>query len=413
MKPPIPLLLFSDAVSAPSGLARITRDLATRIHANLSDVFRLATIGYGGAGSSKFPWTQYGWTFNNEFIIHDLEEIWKDFAGDQCGIFMSVQDPSRMLWMAQPQTCTDKRVTRFLEKPRFEKWGYFPIDATGPNNKLSLMLGKCFLGYDRVLAYSEWARKIVENTIGAEQSSKRGLDQIPHGIDTSIFFPRPRARQRQMFGTMSVGKEVAIPDDELLIGIVATNQVRKDWGLGIATCAELAKSHKIRIWMNTDALDRHWSIPYLLSDFGLSQRNFISLSQLSDDTMARLYSACDVTLGIGLGEGFGYPIFESLACGTPCIHGNYGGAPEHMPKQMLIGNFDDDTPEPSPTRLEGVYGCVRPVFNAYQWAQAIKECSRKSLLQELNPTGESFLPAHLDWTNLWPRWEAWFRKGVK
>src|ERR1035438_4160914 len=233
---PIPLLIFSDAISAPTGLALITRDLATRIHANLSDVFKVATVGYGASGSSKFGFTQYSWAQNNEWIIRDLPEMWEDFAGDQKGIFLSIYDPHRMLWLARPETCTYQRVRRFLEKPPFQKWGYFPIDATGPNNKLSLMLKECLMGYDRVLCYSEWARKIVENTLGEEQSNKRDLDQLPHGIDTSVFFPRPRARQRQMFGQMAVGREVAIRDDELLIGIVATNQARKDYGLGIATC---------------------------------------------------------------------------------------------------------------------------------------------------------------------------------
>jgi len=321
--------------------------------------------------------------------------VWKDFAGDQKGIFFSIYDPHRMLWLARPETCSAPPVQRFLEKAPFKRWGYFPIDATGPNDRLSLMLKECLMGYDRVLCYSQWATGILFNTLGEKESAKRDLDQLPHGIDTSVFFPRPRARQRQMFGQMAVGKQVAIPDDELLIGIVATNQARKDYGLAIATCAELAKTRKIRIWIHTDVLDRHLSIPYLLADFGLNQGNLISLGNLSDDTMAKLYSACDVTLGIGLGEGFGYPIFESLACGCPCIHGNYGGAPEHMPKEILVttGTF----------RTEGVYSCVRPVFSPQDWVNAILSL----------PSGLRYtLPPHLDWKNNWPRWEAWFRKGA-
>lgn len=395
MKSPVPILIFSDAISAPTGLARITRDLAERIHQHLSGVFRVGTIGYGGSGSSRFEFPQYSWTHNNEWIIRDLPEIWKDFAGDQHGIFLSVYDPHRMLWLARPETCTDQRVHKFIEKAPFEKWGYFPIDATGPNNKLSCILRECLIGYDRILCYSEWARKIVENTIGEEESEKRDLFQLPHGIDTSVFNHRPRARQRQMFGQMAVGRPVSIVDDELLVGIVATNQARKDWGLAIATCAELAKTRKMRIWMHTDVLDRHWSLPYLLSDFELGGGNLISLGHFSDDTMAKLYSACDVTLGIGLGEGFGYPIFESLACGTPCIHGDYGGAAEHLPSLYK--------PNAEMYRFEGIYNCVRPVHDACEWARV------SGLVSDEHPV----LPAHLDWNNLWPRWEEWLRKGIQ
>jgi glycosyltransferase involved in cell wall biosynthesis len=256
------------------------------------------------------------------------------------------------------------------------------------------MLRECLLGYDRILCYSEWARLIVQNTLGLE---KRDLDQIPHGIDSEVFKPHPRTRQRQMFGQMAVGRPVPIPDDELLVGIVATNQARKDWGLGLSTCAALAKLRRARIWMHTDVLDRHWSIPYLLADLGLGNGNMISLGHLSDEVMARLYSACDVTLGIGSGEGFGYPIFESIACGTPCIHGDYGGAPEHTYRLPLM------LVSPQAMRYEGIYNCLRPVFTAYDW-RSLVEARWKDRVS---------LPIHLDWNNLWPKWEAWFRKGIQ
>jgi glycosyltransferase involved in cell wall biosynthesis len=392
---PTPILIWSDTPSAPTGLARICRDLATRIAKCLPDAFRVATVGYGAPGSAKLPFPQYHWHFRNDWYMPELPDIWEDFSQGESGILFTIQDPARVLWLSRPETCTDTRLQNWLKKRPFSLHGYFPIDATGPNDRLSVMLKECFIGYDRILCYSEWARKIVANTIGEKESTKRDLDQLPHGIDTSVFYPRPRARQRQMFGQMSVGREVAISDDELLVGIVATNQARKDYGLGIATCAELAKTRKVRLWVHTDVMDRHWSIPYLLADFGLTGGNLISLGQFSDDTMAKLYSACDVTLAIGLGEGYGYPIFESLACGCPVIHGHYGGASEHLPSEMLA--------EPQGSRIEGIYSCVRPVFSPQYWSEKVLA---------LEPKLRHVVPPHLDWGNLWPRWESWFRKGV-
>jgi hypothetical protein len=94
---PLPLLIFSDSVSASSGLARITRDLAVRVATHLPDVFKVATIGYGAAGSTKLPFPQYNWQMNDDWVIHDLPEIWEDFAGNEQGVMMTIQDPSRMI----------------------------------------------------------------------------------------------------------------------------------------------------------------------------------------------------------------------------------------------------------------------------------------------------------------------------
>jgi hypothetical protein len=49
----MPLLILSDAPSSTTGLGRITRDLATRIHANLTE-FRVGCLSYGGPGSLRF-----------------------------------------------------------------------------------------------------------------------------------------------------------------------------------------------------------------------------------------------------------------------------------------------------------------------------------------------------------------------
>jgi len=394
---PIPLLIISDAVTAPTGLARITRDIAVRVHKHLPDVFRLGTLGYGGHFSSKLGFPQYNITMT-DWMIFNLPEVWDDFAGEEKGIILTIWDPSRTLWLARPQTCEDVKLRKFVEKRPYTLWGYQPLDATGPNNKLSVMLKECLLGYDRVLCYSKWAQDIVRNTLGEKESEKRHLDWLPHGIETDIFYPRHRRDSRFNFGKLAVNKPMAIPDNEWLIGIVGTNQPRKDWGLALATCAELSKEHRLRIWAHTDILDRHWSLPFLFSDFGLLGANLISLANHSDETMAKLYSACDVTLGLGRGEGFGLPIFESLACGTPCVHGNYGGAPEYMPPEFLI--------EPKAYFMEGGYASYRPVFEMSDWVTAVKKAVKV-------PRENIRLRSDLDWSNLWPRWESWFRRAAQ
>jgi glycosyltransferase involved in cell wall biosynthesis len=185
-----------------------------------------------------------------------------------------------------------------------------------------------------------------------------------------------------------------LEDDECLVGIVATNQSRKDFGLGLETCSILAQNHNVRLWIHTDSLEGNWSLPSLLVDYGLLEKTVISLGQIPDDAMASAYSACDITLGIGP-EGFGYPLLESQFCGTPVVHGSYAGGADIVPKEWQV--------DPVAFRYEGSYACKRPVYNAVDLAKRANEL----IGQRCNHFGQ------YEWNENWKNWEAWFREGIK
>src|SRR5271154_1092229 len=172
---PVPLLLLSDAPTANTGLARITKDLATRIRANMSDVFEVGTLGYGGPYSRALDLPQYSMDMS-EWMVCNLPEVWKDFAGTRKGILMSVWDASRLQWLTRPETCQDPRLRKFLISQPFEKWGYLPIDATGPHDKLTGILKHVIEGFDRALAYSQWAHDILRRTLHPTMD----VDWLPH-----------------------------------------------------------------------------------------------------------------------------------------------------------------------------------------------------------------------------------------
>ncbi len=394
---PTPLLLISDAPTSGSGLGRITRDIATRIRKCLPEQFRVATLGYAGPFSSKLGFPQYNMELDG-WVIMNLPEVWEDFADTEHGIMLTVWDASRLMWFSRPENLSSRPLRRFLETVDAETWGYFPMDATGPHDRLTRRIAHTMEGYDRVLAYSEWACKILQRSLKPDTD----LAWLPHGLDTSVWQPKNRAVARHGFGERigarsKKGRPMNVPDDALMVGVVATNQVRKDYGLACEILEQLAKERTLMSWFHVDSIERYWNIWSLLEDFGLIETNVTTNLDLTDEQLAWCYSACDVTLGIGTGEGFGYPIFESLACGTPCIHGNDGGAPEHMPGYMLV--------EPVHRRLEGIYNCYRNVYRAEDWVKAINALPRK--------TGKPMLPDTLDWGGLWRHWQNWLLKGVK
>jgi glycosyltransferase involved in cell wall biosynthesis len=382
----IPILILSDSPSCTSGLGRISGAIATQIHAKMSDVFEVACIGYGGPGSSKNAFKEYHIHSVDNWLVPELPLVWEDFVGTQEGVLLTIWDASRVAWLADSAQCGMPHVRKFLEERevlgKMRKWIYTPVDAEGPNGGLSVRLKQTLKGFERVLNYTKWSAGITGYP-----------DHLPHGIDTSVFKPKDKEWAKAEFRRSGFN---GLTKDSFLIGIVATNQARKDWALGMQTARLVLESGRdVRLWCHTDDISRYWDLAALVMDYELEGRVVITRANFTDEQMNGMYSACDVTLGIGMGEGFGFPIFESLASGTPCIHPNYGGAAEYMPKHMLV--------EPVGWRWEGAYCCKRPVMKAEDFAAAAIYAAGRT----------AKLPGDLDWVELWSEWEKWLREGVR
>jgi glycosyltransferase involved in cell wall biosynthesis len=371
---PTPILILSDAVTCPSGLGRIARDLAIRI--NEMSEFRVATLGPSGIYSTKYPFPQYPVYSIERWIVHELPHAWADFAKDEKGIVLVIWDASRVGWMVDPPGYLG--FADWLKARPFKLWTYSPVDAEGPHGLLTEELHNTLAKFDRVLNYTQFSANVTCHP-----------DHLPHGIDTSVFYPRENAKQK----FREYGYE-GLTDESLLIGIVATNQTRKDWPLGIQAAAILRdRGHDVKLWCHTDVEKRHFDIPILMKDYGFEDLA-PTTNKFPDAQMADLYSACDLTFGLG-SEGFGYPLFESLACGTPVVHGNYAGGAEYVPKEMLV--------EPIGWRYDTVWCWKRAIYRPEDWADVAERVIGKPCA----------LPEELDWNNLWEKWKQWLLEGLK
>lgn len=382
-------------------------DLAVRIATHMPDVYRVATAGYAGGGSRHFPFQQYFLQGVTDFVCPTLPEVCDDFFGQERGIVLFIWDVSRVGWFSQPEHLGADSLKAFpglkdaLVGGDYEKWIYVPIDASGPNDKLTFPLKLALLGFDRILAYGQFGEDVIRRTIGDEEADRRHLTHLPHGINIDVFYELPRNLCRKMFfkhtGAVPLVDIPITPlaDDEVLIGCCATNQPRKDWQIACETVAILSKTRKVRFWAHIDQLERNWSIPALLADYGILGNTVVSLGYLSDERMAEAYSACDVTIAPGLGEGMGYPIFESMFCGTPAVHANYGGAPQWMANDSLLV-------DPVAYRYEGIYACERPVLRAQDFSDKIGSLVGRRVAP----------PSRLAWDDLWTSWQEWLRMAV-
>jgi len=349
-----------------------------------------------------------------EFGESSLPYAWQDFSRGEPGIIMTAWDLSRLLWLARPEYLQDEDLKqRIIQLRRSAKiWGYFPIDSTGPGDRLSTMARETLLGLDRILVTSPWAEGVMRRTLGDQACAQRGLTWMPHAINMEVFNGRTRDSSPDIDCNSShIGSRTNKPS---IVGVVATNQIRKNWGLIGEVCAILRQRIPgLRLWFHIDVDTRHWSLPAILEDFGLQDITEVTHAPIEDRELAARYRACDVTLHPGEGEGFGYTIFESLACGVPAIHGDYASGASLM-HTCDLGQY---LVKPVAWRYETEFNCVRPVFNPMDWAEKVltilKMDNSGKVLAASDNSGLTGKVEHLAVRNLYYPWKRWFEDGIR
>lgn len=384
-----PIMIVGDNPSLPGGLSRIGRDLATLLCT--MPEFRVGYLGRGEGTLNKFPFTMYSFHESGGWGQDHIQGAWEDFAGADNGIILTTDDTSRRTWFADPRGMPP-RLQKFLGDGRnFLKVGYFPMDSTGPNGQSFGIEGQnCIAGYDRVMAASEWGAGVLAN------SGRPDADWLPHGIwgDKFQIHPDPRGK---------IGWE----DHQVILGCVMANQHRKDYPAAFECAAVLKKEYgnRFKFWLHTDAMIRYWNIYALATDYGIADCLEVTLA-LSDEELALRYSACDCTILPSAGEGYGYPIAESLACGTACIVTDYAAGAELVTEDCRV--------PPVTFRVDTGHNVRRAVISGHGFAQLAKQ-KIESKLHDWEYRSEELASTvqHLMWANLRPTWEktmgGWLR----
>lgn len=409
----IPFIVYGDGPRVPSGLARIARDLTARLWAEQEELgIRLAQVGVDWPGG----WHWQAWDFcgfqptpsdqGRGAVAMVVEDLRKETGARP--IVLMIMDPAR---------CYD--LTRKVGNPGevdlepeidAEFWGYFPIDSHNQNGAIGGPAARAVADCQRVLAYGRYGADILKRTQAMVYAARPGavappIQYLPHGLEPHVFHPGvPLDRASEAFQAWAR----AVPPNALRIGAVATNQPRKDLGLLFTTVAQLrSQGYPVAVWLHTDKLTHAWDVGELAATCALRREEVaISIEEERDEQLAARYAWSDVTIAPGLGEGFGYPIVESLACGTPVVHGKYAGGVELVPYPGWLV-------DPVAWRLESLYALQRPVFHPKDMADAVL---RAYSAAQQDPPGMaqycSGSVAHLSWQHLWPRWRKWIQTGL-
>ena len=168
---------------------------------------------------------------------------------------------------------------------------------------------------------------------GLNQLTRAGFKNatyIYHGVDCDTYKPIPCPE----YPKERLRADLHFEPDAFVIGIVKMNKGTRS---ALPRQLEMIKMFidqnpdiKTRIYLHTE-LDAPtgFNLTTVLKMLGLDKITRVANDYLyfaggySDIAMAKMYNACDVTMSCTLSEGFGMPIIESMACGTPVIAGNY------------------------------------------------------------------------------------------
>lgn len=182
-----------------------------------------------------------------------------------------------------------------------------------------------------VLAKARLATKpITMSKYGSREAQKAGLETyyVPHGVDTKVY------RQHDM---KEARRKLGLPEDAFIVGMVAANKgvpPRKAFPQNIVAFAALKRKHPDAVlYLHTDDGTRGGEVVNLI-DYCLSvglqpgkdvwfPDQYAYTLGLPDDYMVTAYNAMDAHMLVSMGEGFGIPIIEAQACGTPVIVGDW------------------------------------------------------------------------------------------
>jgi glycosyltransferase involved in cell wall biosynthesis len=150
---------------------------------------------------------------------------------------------------------------------------------------------------------------------------------------------------------------------------------RKAWGENILAFAAFAKSRPdALLYLHTDMANPSGiDLRTLVKACGISTDQVTFADQydlrmgVSDAVMAAIYTRADVLLSATAGEGFGLPVLEAQACGTPVIVSNFSAQPELVGDGWVV----DVQPQWNPTQLQWfatpmVHSIVRGLEQAYE-----------------------------------------------
>ena len=315
---PIKIFWFGDGACVSTGFGRVANGILGGLYKTTKyDIIQLGLNYYGDP--HKKPYDIFPARTGDPYGLNRLYEVFRAVNPD---VFITNNDVWAMEWVAKIVT----RIRQELDKPI--PWiAYFPIDGTPL--KIS-WINFIHNSIDIPIVYTKWAMEILQS-----MDPTLKLDYVYHGVDLEVF-KKDDSVKEQMKEQLSdeLGRKI-----NFVIGYVGRNQPRKRLPeLLLAYKKFVVDKQDTLLFLHTPVIDEGWHLKNVIESLQMPKNQilttpgFIVSNPLPDHKLVALYNLFDVLCLPTVGEGFGLPLIEGMACGCPIVSTNCSVIPE------IVGN---------------------------------------------------------------------------
>jgi glycosyltransferase involved in cell wall biosynthesis len=171
---------------------------------------------------------------------------------------------------------------------------------------------------NKIITISEYSKRDIIRCLGYPEDK---IDVIYPGVDNNKYYLNQNVNILEKYGLRKNGKYVLY---------VGSEQPRKNVDVLIKAFYQLKKRFNdvklIKVGRSQLTRERS-NIKKIVREMSL-QSDVVMLDYVVENDMPKIYNIADVLVFPSLYEGFGLPVLEAMACGTPVITSNTTSIPE-------------------------------------------------------------------------------------
>lgn len=210
---------------------------------------------------------------------------------------------------------------------------------------------------DRVLASSEYTRQTLIDYAGL---SSEKVQVVYLGVEQEHFRPLEIPEEFYQKYYLNRGGRYILH--------ISSEEARKNVGTLIRAFARVYAQYQdvtlLKIGRPLYPFQRQANLR-LIGELGLEQA-VTFVDYVPDEDLPLFYNAAEVTLLPSIAEGFGFPVIESMACGTPVVCSNTSSLPELAGDAALLV---------APRNVEGIACAILNILDDSSLSQQLQERS--------------------------------------